>query len=241
MSADPSDEPILLPILAIVVVTALLLVGVRSWLGPRHPDAPVGNPGVEQGSGPSQSFVFRPEAGRYVQEIRSSSGEQILVPFDIERRGSGITISRPWTPAEPDLLGAPPELRDRMEHIRVLVEVGPEGHVQDVTGPDDYFDRLDTTDPDLADRLRAMKLEEQSRRAQEKMKEGLERGKTCIECHKGVAHKLPASEEDIDEPMNKQLLLGHPLTYQRSSTAECMYKCSRATAWSGELHHADVL
>ncbi len=161
MSPDSSDEPILVPILAIVVVTALLLVGVRSWLGPRHPDAPVGDPEIQQSAGPPRSFVFRPEPGRYVQEIRSSTGEQLLVAFDIEHSGGGIRISRPWTPPEPCLLGAPPELRDRMQHIRVLVEVGPQGHVQDVTGPDDYFDRLDTTDPDLADRLRAMKLEEQ--------------------------------------------------------------------------------
>jgi cytochrome c-type protein NapC/trimethylamine-N-oxide reductase cytochrome c-type subunit TorC len=31
------------------------------------------------------------------------------------------------------------------------------------------------------------------------MKEGLDQGKTCIECHKGVAHKLPASDDDIDD------------------------------------------
>ena len=45
----------------------------------------------------------------------------------------------------------------------------------------------------------AMDFHGQSRRAQEKMKEGLEEGKTCIECHKGVAHKLPVSEDDIDD------------------------------------------
>lgn len=45
----------------------------------------------------------------------------------------------------------------------------------------------------------AMDFEKQSRRSQEKMKEGRERGKTCIECHQGVAHKLPVSDEDIDD------------------------------------------
>ena len=44
-----------------------------------------------------------------------------------------------------------------------------------------------------------MKFEEQSWRAREKMKEGVEASKTCIECHKGIAHKLPASEDDIDD------------------------------------------
>ena len=44
----------------------------------------------------------------------------------------------------------------------------------------------------------SMDFHKQSRRAQEKMQEGLEKGKTCIECHKGVAHKLPADYEDDD-------------------------------------------
>lgn len=37
----------------------------------------------------------------------------------------------------------------------------------------------------------AMDFTLQSRRAREKMQEGHEQGKTCIECHKGIAHKLP--------------------------------------------------
>ena len=37
----------------------------------------------------------------------------------------------------------------------------------------------------------AMNFELQSRRSSEKMQEGHEQGKTCIECHKGIAHKLP--------------------------------------------------
>jgi nitrate/TMAO reductase-like tetraheme cytochrome c subunit len=45
----------------------------------------------------------------------------------------------------------------------------------------------------------AMDFEKQSRRSQEKMKEGQEQGKTCIECHQGVAHKLPVSDDDIDD------------------------------------------
>ncbi len=45
----------------------------------------------------------------------------------------------------------------------------------------------------------AMDFHKQSRRARDKMKEGLEEGKTCIECHKGIAHKLPAALDDEDE------------------------------------------
>jgi nitrate/TMAO reductase-like tetraheme cytochrome c subunit len=41
----------------------------------------------------------------------------------------------------------------------------------------------------------AMDFKLQSRRAQEKMREGLEEGKTCIECHTGVAHKRPPKDD----------------------------------------------
>ena len=42
----------------------------------------------------------------------------------------------------------------------------------------------------------AMHFEMQSRRAAEKMQKAVKKGETCIECHKGVAHKLP---EDLDD------------------------------------------
>ncbi len=45
----------------------------------------------------------------------------------------------------------------------------------------------------------AMNFHKQSRRARDKMKEGLKEGKTCIECHKGIAHKLPAGLDDEDD------------------------------------------
>jgi len=41
----------------------------------------------------------------------------------------------------------------------------------------------------------AMDFHKQSLRAQEKMKEGLEEGKTCIECHTGIAHKRPPRDD----------------------------------------------
>jgi nitrate/TMAO reductase-like tetraheme cytochrome c subunit len=44
----------------------------------------------------------------------------------------------------------------------------------------------------------AMDFTKQSRRAAEKMRKGLEAGKTCIDCHKGIAHKLPADYDDDD-------------------------------------------
>lgn len=45
----------------------------------------------------------------------------------------------------------------------------------------------------------AMDFHKQSRRGAEKMREAREKGKTCIECHKGIAHKLPKGLEDDDD------------------------------------------
>lgn len=42
----------------------------------------------------------------------------------------------------------------------------------------------------------SMNFHKQTARAREKMEEAMRRGETCIECHKGVAHKLPAVERD---------------------------------------------
>jgi len=44
-----------------------------------------------------------------------------------------------------------------------------------------------------------MAFHKQTRRAAEKMQEALKQGKTCIECHKGIAHKLPAGLDDDDD------------------------------------------
>lgn len=42
----------------------------------------------------------------------------------------------------------------------------------------------------------AMHFKNQSKRAVKAMKPAQEKGKTCIECHKGIAHKLPADYEE---------------------------------------------
>ena len=45
----------------------------------------------------------------------------------------------------------------------------------------------------------AMDFHNQTRRASEKMQEAMKDGKTCIECHQGLAHKLPAGLDDDDD------------------------------------------
>jgi len=44
----------------------------------------------------------------------------------------------------------------------------------------------------------AMDFEKQRRRPQKKHPEAIERGKTCIDCHKGIAHALPEEFEEDD-------------------------------------------
>jgi nitrate/TMAO reductase-like tetraheme cytochrome c subunit len=43
-----------------------------------------------------------------------------------------------------------------------------------------------------------MDFHRQDRRAAEKMEPAMEQGKTCIECHKGIAHNLPEDYEPDD-------------------------------------------
>jgi len=47
--------------------------------------------------------------------------------------------------------------------------------------------------------FQAMDFHEQSHRAAKKMKAAMEQGKTCIECHKGIAHKLPEGYGEDDD------------------------------------------
>jgi len=44
----------------------------------------------------------------------------------------------------------------------------------------------------------AMDFKKQGRRAAKAMKAGFDKGKTCIDCHKGIAHELPEGYEKDD-------------------------------------------
>lgn len=45
----------------------------------------------------------------------------------------------------------------------------------------------------------AMDFHDQSRRAGSKMKAAMKKRKSCIECHKGIAHKLPPEYDEDDD------------------------------------------
>ncbi|MDP6706521.1 MAG: NapC/NirT family cytochrome c [Alphaproteobacteria bacterium] len=45
----------------------------------------------------------------------------------------------------------------------------------------------------------AMDFEKQGRRAARQMQKAKDKGKTCIDCHKGIAHRLPPGYEEDDD------------------------------------------
>ncbi len=152
------DEPKVGRLLVVVVVVVAALLVTKQWLADGPPDEGAGVPGL----GPD-AFVFAPREGRWLQEVVVEGGEHVLVPVDVTRGDEPGTwaLESPWRPPEPDVFGLPPWIVDHAPHIRVRVTVAETGHVGDVVGPDDYFDRLDETDPAAADALRALKIEEQ--------------------------------------------------------------------------------
>ncbi|MCP4488917.1 MAG: Denitrification system component NirT [Gammaproteobacteria bacterium] len=73
----------------------------------------------------------------------------------------------------------------------------------------------------------AMHWEEQSRKAKMKMKKASKEGKTCIQCHHGIAHELP-DDIDFDEEMGLSINY-----YQINET--------QMTNLKEEKHHHDQL
>jgi len=57
------------------------------------------------------------------------------------------------------------------------------------------MDKTDSRECRACHNQSRMDFHKQSRRAQEKMEQGLLDGKTCIDCHKGIAHKKPREDD----------------------------------------------
>ncbi len=60
----------------------------------------------------------------------------------------------------------------------------------------DYMEKSDSRECRSCHSFEAMDFKHQSDRASRKMQKAMERGKTCIECHKGIAHSLPEVYDD---------------------------------------------
>lgn len=105
---------------------------------------------------------FRPPPGRYHSEVIANDGSHVLVPLEVvqvdEER---VELRMPWRPPEPALHPMPPLLAAHADRIPLRIRVVSTGQVEDVVGPDEYFERVDDDDPEAADALRALLLEEQ--------------------------------------------------------------------------------
>ena len=64
-----------------------------------------------------------------------------------------------------------------------------------------------------------MDLEKQETRSADRHEEGFDEGKTCIDCHKGIAHKLPKGAYDQKE---KAEAGPHKIRQSAAETAEAM-------------------
>jgi cytochrome c-type protein NapC len=58
------------------------------------------------------------------------------------------------------------------------------------------------------DHYESMDYAEQGRRASTRHQTGFDEGKTCIDCHKGIAHSLPPIEQNVGAPRLSQLEAG---------------------------------
>ena len=69
------------------------------------------------------------------------------------------------------------------------------------------WDRMKATDSrecQSCHTIAAMDLKEQDRSARKKHKNAETRGKTCIDCHKGVAHEIPEEPDDEEIALQDQ-------------------------------------
>jgi cytochrome c-type protein NapC len=63
----------------------------------------------------------------------------------------------------------------------------------------DTMKRTDSRECRSCHNYAAMKFDDQERVAARRHKKAIEKGQTCIDCHKGVAHKLPEGYEESEE------------------------------------------
>jgi cytochrome c-type protein NapC len=55
----------------------------------------------------------------------------------------------------------------------------------------------------------SMDYAEQGRRASARHQKGFDEGKTCIDCHKGIAHRLPPIDQKIGQQNEGALAISH--------------------------------
>ena len=58
--------------------------------------------------------------------------------------------------------------------------------------------------------FRSMDVSQQGARARERHLEAAQRGDTCIDCHKGIAHELPAGAFEAERRLNESFARNQP-------------------------------
>ena len=169
MTEAPSQPGLFWRLLPILAVVTLILLGVRFWLsggssaGSTDPGKKLGQPGA----GPDE-LGFMPEPGSYILETQVLGEAPRRLGIQISKRakekkedGDSFRLSQNYQLPEPTFETAPDILRPHLGKIRMKIDIDSEGHILDVTGPDDYFDELDEREPGMSDAIRALLLEEQ--------------------------------------------------------------------------------
>ena len=59
-------------------------------------------------------------------------------------------------------------------------------------------------------KFESMDLMRQNSRARTRHEQAMDQGKTCIDCHKGIAHRLPAGALDAERELNETWNATHP-------------------------------
>jgi hypothetical protein len=166
--AEPSPlRGLLLFAVPTVLIVGGILFGVNAWLGGDGVGGESGRAdGTEREGRPPESddgrIGFHPKVGAYLLETQVAGMPRRKSVIDITTIGDDTyRITQAYQPPEPFLGTVPEVLAPHLGRIRVRVDITSDGHIADVTGPDDYFEALEVREPGASEPIRALLLEEQ--------------------------------------------------------------------------------
>ena len=170
-ATDGTESSVVRNFLLFAVPTLLIvggiLFGVNAWLGG---DGVGGESGRAEGTkregmppeADDDRIGFHPKLGAYLLETRVAGAAGRRSGIDITEISNGTyRLTQAYRPPEPFLDTIPEVLAPHLGKIRVRIDISDDGHIIDVTGPDDYFEELEEREPGSADPIRSLLLEEQ--------------------------------------------------------------------------------
>jgi len=150
-----------------LLIVGGILFGVNAWLGGDGVGGESGRAaGTEREGMPPEAdddrIGFHPKVGAYLLETQLVGAARKRSGVDITTIGNDTyRITQAYQPPEPFLGTVPEILAPHLGKIIVRVDMTEDGHIADVTGPDDYFEDLEVREPGTAEPIRALLLEEQ--------------------------------------------------------------------------------